>query len=51
MRTETAHRASGELAYHVLEVMHAVETASGTGTHVSVASAPPRPAPLPVVPG
>ncbi len=41
-----AHRASGELAYHVLEVMHAVETASLEGRHVAIASTCERPAPL-----
>jgi predicted dehydrogenase len=46
MRSGAPHRASGELAYHVLEIMHAVETASRTGSHVSIASAPSRPEPL-----
>jgi predicted dehydrogenase len=41
-----AHRASGELAYHVLEVMHAVETASREGRHVAIESRCERPAPL-----
>ena len=41
-----AHRASGELAYHVLDVMHAVETASREGRHVEIASTCQRPAPL-----
>ncbi len=41
-----AHRASGELAYHVLEVMHAVEAASREGCHVAIASTCQRPAPL-----
>ena len=40
------HRASGELADHVLEIMHAVETASRTGHHVEIASSCQRPAPL-----
>jgi hypothetical protein len=40
------HRASGELAYHVLEVMHAVDTASREGRHVEIASSCERPAPL-----
>ncbi|MFT4039985.1 MAG: Gfo/Idh/MocA family oxidoreductase [Thermomicrobiales bacterium] len=46
LRSGAPHRASGELAYHVLEVMHAVSTASDTGAHVTIASAPPRPEPL-----
>jgi predicted dehydrogenase len=41
-----AHRASGELAFHVLEVMHAVETASREDRHVAIASTCQRPAPL-----
>ena len=41
------HRASGELALHVLEVMHGIEESSRTGTHVQVQSRPDRPAPLP----
>ena len=41
-----AHRASGELAYHVLEVMHAVETASREDRHVAIESRCERPAPL-----
>lgn len=46
LRSGAPHRASGELAYHVLEVMQAVTTASDTGSHVAIASAPPRPEPL-----
>jgi predicted dehydrogenase len=42
------HRASGELAYHVLDVMHAFEDASRSGCHVTIASACARPAPLPL---
>jgi len=40
------HRASGELALHVLEVMEAFERSSVRGEHVRVESAPARPAPL-----
>ena len=36
LREGRPHRASGELAYHVLEVMHAVETASREGRHVTI---------------
>ena len=46
LRSGVPHRASGELAYHVLEVMHAVETASTEGRHVEIASTCDRPAPL-----
>jgi predicted dehydrogenase len=44
MRTGRAPRASGELAFHVLEVMHAVETASREGRHVAIGSIVERPA-------
>ena len=46
LRSGAAHRASGEMAYHVLEVMHAVETASREGRHVAIESRCERPAPL-----
>jgi predicted dehydrogenase len=46
LRSGVPHRASGELAYHVLEVMHAVDTASREGRHVEIASSCERPAPL-----
>jgi predicted dehydrogenase len=46
LRAGTPHRANGEMACHVLEVMHAVETASRTGKHVTIASTCERPAPL-----
>jgi predicted dehydrogenase len=41
-----AHRASGELAFHVLEVMHAVEIASREGRHIEIESRCERPTPL-----
>jgi predicted dehydrogenase len=41
------HRASGELAYHVLDIMHAVHDASKEGRHIELTSACERPAPLP----
>jgi len=40
------HRAAGELALHVLEIMHAVHTAAAEGRHVEITSKPPRPSPL-----
>lgn len=42
------HRASGELVYHVLELMHAFREASESGTHIDVKSHCDRPAPLPM---
>jgi predicted dehydrogenase len=41
-----SNKASGELAYHVLETMLAFEQASLSGAHVQIASQPERPAPL-----
>ena len=48
LRSGRPHRASGELAYHVLDVMHAVHDASASGRHIDLASSCERPAPLPV---
>lgn len=48
LRTGRSHRANGELAYHVLDVMHAVLEASETGRHIELTSRCERPAPLPV---
>src|SRR5690606_34725858 len=42
------HRASGELAYHVLDLMHAFGDSSDSGQHVIVESTCDQPAPLPV---
>ncbi len=42
-----AHRASGALAYHVLDVMHAFEDASKAGQHMRIDSGVDRPAALP----
>jgi predicted dehydrogenase len=41
-------RTSGEMAYHVLDVMEAFEDASQTGRHVEIASRCSKPAPLPL---
>ncbi|HVL25904.1 MAG TPA: Gfo/Idh/MocA family oxidoreductase [Thermomicrobiales bacterium] len=46
MRTGEPARASGELGYHVLDVMHAVLESGETGNHVTVESTVARPAPL-----
>ena len=47
------HRASGDLALHVLEVMQAVEQAGEHGSVIDIETRPERPAMLPVdlVPG
>lgn len=42
------HRASGDLAYHVLDIMDALEEASAQQRHIPIASAPDRPAAIPV---
>lgn len=43
---ERPHRASGELAYHVLDIMHAIHEASSKGQHITLESTCERPAPL-----
>jgi predicted dehydrogenase len=47
IRSGRQHRANGELAYHVLDAMHAIVEASETGRHVELDSTCERPAPLP----
>jgi len=47
LRSGRPHRASGELARHVLDIMHAFHDASDTGRHVEPATTCERPAPLP----
>lgn len=42
------HRASGELAYHALEVMHAFEKSSLAGRHIEIESKPLQPEALPL---
>jgi predicted dehydrogenase len=41
-----AHRAGGNLAYHVLDIMHAIHEASDNGCHVQVESTCERPEPI-----
>jgi predicted dehydrogenase len=48
IRSGRKHRASGEMAYHVLDVMHAFGEASEGGKHVAIRSTCERPAPLPL---
>ncbi|MCB9993475.1 MAG: Gfo/Idh/MocA family oxidoreductase [Hyphomicrobiaceae bacterium] len=45
-RTGRPHRCSGELAYHVLDVMHAIDDATARKGYVSVTSRCDRPAPM-----
>ncbi len=42
------HRANGEMAYHVLDIMHAIHDAAREGKHVEMASTCTRPAALPM---
>jgi len=53
LRSGRPHRVSGDLAYHVLDLMHSFHDASANGRHVEVASTVSRPAPLPMglIPG
>ncbi len=46
LRTGQPHRASGDLAYHVLDIMQATLESSASGTAVAMTTAPDRPAPL-----
>ncbi len=47
IRNNRPHRASGDLAYHVLEVMEAFQRSSDSGTTVAIESRPERPAMVP----
>jgi predicted dehydrogenase len=47
IRENRPHRASGELAFHVLEVMDAFDRSSQVGGFVTIESRPERPAPMP----
>ena len=44
------HRANGELAFHVLDMMHAFHDASDGGTHVKLESSCAQPDPMPMMP-
>jgi len=48
LRSGRAHRASGDLAYHVLDIMHAIHEASNASSHVEMQSRCERPAAMPV---
>lgn len=47
LRGGRPHRASGALAFHVLDTMHALHESSAAGRHVHLESTVERPAPLP----
>lgn len=48
IRSGTPHRASGDMAFHVLDVMHAFHDSSAEGRHIRLQSTCSQPAPLPV---
>ncbi len=48
LRRDRPHRASGEVAYHVLDVMQALVESSEAGEHIEITSRCTRPAPLPL---
>jgi hypothetical protein len=48
VRDNRPHRASGELAMHVLEVLDAFERSSTEGRHVMIETSCERPKPLPL---
>lgn len=48
LRSGRPHRANGEMAYHVLDIMHTIHDASTKGAHIQMASTCERPAPMPV---
>jgi predicted dehydrogenase len=47
IRAGRKHRASGEMAYHVLDIMHAFHDASANGRHVEIESACEKPVRMP----
>jgi predicted dehydrogenase len=47
MQSGRKHRASGELTYHVLDIMHAIHDASVANAHIELESTCERPAALP----
>ncbi|MFH1570475.1 MAG: Gfo/Idh/MocA family oxidoreductase [Gemmatimonadota bacterium] len=48
IRSGRPHRASGELTFHVLDLMHAFHEAAAQAKHVGLTSTCPQPAPLPL---
>lgn len=48
LRSGRAHRASGELAFHVLDIMEAIHDASNKGEAIALGSGCERPAALPM---
>ena len=48
IETGRLHRANGEMAYHVLDTMHAFHDSANQGKHTQLESTCSRPAPLPI---
>ena len=48
LQSGRAHRASGQMAFHVVEAMQSILDASEAGRHIALVSTCPQPAPLPV---
>jgi predicted dehydrogenase len=48
LRSGRQHRANGEMAFHVLDLMRAIEESSDLGRHIVIDSRCDRPDPLPV---
>ena len=48
LRSGRQHRANGEMAYHVLDLMHTIHDSSRLGQHVYMTSTCSRPAPMPL---
>jgi predicted dehydrogenase len=48
IRNGRPHRASGEMAYHVIDIIHAFHEASREGRHIQLESTCAQPAPLPL---
>lgn len=48
LRSGRPHRANGEMAYHVLDIMHAVHDAAESGKRVELSSTCSRPAAVPL---
>ncbi len=47
IRSRRPHRANGQLAYHVLDIIHSFHDSSDKGRHVTLKSKCDRPAPMP----
>ena len=48
IRNGRSYRASGEMGYHVIDIVHALHEASVENRHIELASTCPQPAPLPL---